>query len=599
MKNVLIFIIFFLLTFFYLPIKILSKTVNLNFNPANSYGTADLYFGIKISSLDDETTKNIINNMANKNIYIKLIDPPDDIIKNPNFSILTSKGFKWCFSFNSNDKVSSFLSNIGQPPSDLIIEINNYNPNFIKSLKNQYPNINIHTSRLPFWPRDKVKNIINNTPPPIIEAISFYVENEYFKSNLFETIKLMFDTFFDAVSDIPGTSGIQISYPPKTYLSLSDIITTDKSADHSIVYTTGVISSAIVSSVQGKNKSKKAPFKYVFAGNYFSKNNEKIMLLTHIADFFYNNPTILWPIALAPNGEPFDIGNNRTIVGVIAYKSNQYYFILTNTANSTTTVNFSQTINFNNYSSFSTKKGKNFISGEQNQIILSPYESIVINPNSINVSIPSITLEPSNDNESTDNQKPFNKPQSFFYQPAPLTPNITEPTIKPQTPLYEPTPIISKSPIISNIIYPIITINSSNKNSLPFINKKNNLTTIVNFNITINNPYFPYRHITEAFITINNKNFPLLTTKTNFSLTLINQPTKYDLTVITNDNFIFKKNGWINFDKNNIITITTANPFLTIIKTGSDLFFQQINKIKILLKIFDRPFVNTNQKSNF
>lgn len=581
MKRAIISLTAFIFIFFFSNSPVSAKVVNINFSSTETYGTANFYFGIKIpASLDDGLTQTLINFMGNKNLYLKLIDATESLVSNPNFQSLSSKGFRWYFTFTSNNKASNFLKSAhNQLPSGTVVELTNYDPAFVNSLKNQYPQVNIHAAQFFFWPRDQVQNIVEQTPPPTVEAISLYTEHNNIKGNLYDTIKLMFDTFFDACSDVPGTSGIKINYPANSRLSLSDIRINDSDSSKALAYTTGVVSSAIVAAVQTQNRNKKAPFKYIFGGNFYPNSSQAQTVFNHIANFAYQNPQVVWPMAIASNGGPYDLYDNSTIAGVIAIKNSQYYFILTNTAATSTTVNFSQTINASLYQSYSNQKGANFISGAINQIVFSPYETIVISPSGSVIPTMPANISPSPPLITSPQLYPTTLSPTKTLFPSP-SPSPSDSLVYPTDEISSPAPTKPEEPEEGNKGF-IIPKLSEEYNQQP---------TPVNFLITINNPYEPYRQIQMGRFRVENQETPIHTGENLFSLVLTNQPTVFTLEIVTSDGYRFKKSGSVNFNKENKITLTLAHPLFLVFKNMSDFLVDKITLVGQIFEFLDQPF---------
>jgi hypothetical protein len=533
---------FFIIAIIILPKNILANEVNINFG---NYLELRQSFGIKIpSSLSNALIQEIINYFPRENIYLKIENPNNGLLDNNNFKWLNSKGFKWYFSFTENDGVQLFLSSyFSKYSKEAVVELNFYDPNLIKSLKSTYPKIKIHCCGFIFWPRNEVKEVLEQTPPPNIEAISLKTEERELN---FDNFRLMFDTFYDAVFDVPAESGIKINFPNNTTISLSDHVIKEGVVDaQSIAFETGIISSAVVTATQTKYDPVTAPTMYLISGNFFQKSDNGKMITKYLSDFVNQKPLLVWPGAKFGDGGPFN--KYKPVVGMIGKIDTGYYIIFTNTENSPVTAVINANINLNNYQLFSSIRGKNKRVTDSNRIYLDAYETVVAAP----------SLDQLN--------------------------NIIIPTETP-IPTSRPVPTIIKNPESKRPVPTIIKNPESKVQPVPTV------STNVTFLITINNPYTPYRTITEALFEVENNHISLYKGQTSFSLTLFNKSTKYKLTVKTDDNFTFVKEGWINFEKENKIVITTGNFFFVSINRLINILFNRIDDVKKILEFLDRPF---------
>jgi hypothetical protein len=555
--NKLFLLLFLFIVSFALPKTTWAGSINIEFDPINGYGNINQHLVIAIPpSISSSQVQELTTQFINTKTYLKVNNPTTAFLSSSSF-ISLKNDFGWYFNFQNSQAASAFLSSTASNlPTNTVIQIMTPDSSGISTLAQNYPNINIHTGNILYWQRDEAKSILDSTPPPTIEAISFYVDEKDLQGTQYDKIKLMFDTLFDASSDVPGTSEIKLRYPANSKLSLVGISTKSPSGSQALSFTTGVISSAIVTAIQTQGKAKKAPIKYIVINNYFTASSSEKLIYQVIAKIIGDSPNVLWPIAVGPNGAPYDINDNYTIVGVVGYKNNGYYMLFTNCASSPTTLGFSKSVDFSSHYSVSNTKGENVYSGVKNSILLDSLETVAIYSKNISIS------------------------------PTPIPTIKPQPTLPPQIPT--PTPS-SKSPSITNIIeYPIKPQPTATNPFESIEPKQEAIIKRININVSIENPYEPYRQITKAVLIINDQEIPVLEQESTVSVVVNQTSGPYKLFIETNDGHTFEKSSNYKIDSENSITIVLGNPLLFMIKNVATTLFVTGEKIVNQLAHLDK-----------
>lgn len=363
-----------------------SKSVEIIMSPDETYGTSDQFFGVIVKDL---TNINIVNELSliykNKNFQIQLIDPTADLIQSANFSRLSQEGFIWYLSFTDYAKMTTALNTYYEIyDNQITVELrthDKFNKTRTENILTQYPKVRFHTSHFAFLPRNKIQEIIQQLVPPKLDAISLYTLVDNAQTPIFDNIKTMFATFYDASLDISGDSNIKINWPLNSKLSLSDIQTQDTSVKEQ-ARRFGIISSAFVVYVQTKGKSDDASMKYITVGTYeeLSPNEKKIVAL--YSQYIYHGYAMVWPWADRVNADPwyntfYDKANTDPIMGIVGIKEGKYLGIMLNSRDMTATANLPDSIDFTEYKTFSNIRGLGNYINEDNQIVFEPYETIV------------------------------------------------------------------------------------------------------------------------------------------------------------------------------------------------------------------------------
>ncbi len=333
-----------------------SSSVEIALDHNKSYGTIDQDFGVAIpKSLDDGVTQSLINYFDGDGIYLKVADPDQNLINNANFAALSSRNFRWYFTFSQKESIKAFLNSyFGKYNASAIVEICDVDADFIKDLRNYFSNIKVHVGCLPNWPRDKANQILQKLAPPAIEAVSFRAEVNYFPE-VFSQIKDIYDTIFDAALNIPGLSGVVINYPSGIKLSLSGIDLSNIKPDNILTYTSGVVVSSLINSVQYQKSSKNIPLSYIIAGDFSQKSEAEKKLLGYFSDFARAKPVLYWPRA---GGSCWEEKNpTLPVIGLMGKKNSLYNIFLINTSAQEIIVNFSQELDLNTYYYYSTLRG--------------------------------------------------------------------------------------------------------------------------------------------------------------------------------------------------------------------------------------------------
>ncbi len=360
------------------------ESVDIEIDYNDPHGKLNQSLGITLPSNNLATyTTNLLTYFKDKNFYIRLVSPQSSVFDTPEFTQLTNNGFKWYLSVNSLNEVESMLAKYFlKTDKEVVVELRthaNFNAQRIKDLKAQFPKARFHSSHFVFWPREQVKEVFSQVQSPNLEAVSFTTQEDT-NVELFDDIKLMFATLYDASMDISGGS-VKINYPANATLSLADIRTASQ-ADQEIARRAGIISGAIISSVQSQNLSGKAPLRYVIAGKIIEINEKELTLLSHFATFSKLNPDIVWPYAIKENGDPwdndfFDKSNTKPVVGVGGKVGDKLYMFFSNTSTKNTTIEINGNYNLSDYKVYSTTTG-DIASINNKTYSLRSYETIVL-----------------------------------------------------------------------------------------------------------------------------------------------------------------------------------------------------------------------------
>lgn len=323
-----------LFCFFSLPVR----AIDLHYDTGKTYGTTSQHVVIEIPAGESSSNaQSIYALFAASRPFLKLNKPSPSFPNSPVFSTYDSLAGGWYLTLppdsSADDVLSAFTSRTGHP---VVAEITPYDAAYIASLHGRFPQVRIHSAQYLFWPRSDAKNAFTQTPPPTLEAVSIRLE-ETDQSNLFGTFKTMFDTMFDASCDVAGGSGIKMNYPSDAKLSLSDIHPRWSEDSKNTAFRLGVAGGAVVTYLQTRDKAGKAPITYIGLGQYDSMTANGRAVAARFAKFISLNPNIIWPMAIAGNGDPYDNtffqeSNSKPIVGVIGVVQGNPEGVIVNTS---------------------------------------------------------------------------------------------------------------------------------------------------------------------------------------------------------------------------------------------------------------------------
>lgn len=360
--------------------------VNIDFTQAETYGTSELNLGVILQDINNINTVNqIISLYKTRNFHIQLIDPESQTIKSDNFKKLSDENFRWYFSFSNYEKIRAVLQSYYEKyDTEIIIELRNndlFNKAIIEEILNRYPKARFHTSHFAFLPKDKVKTIVAQLPPPRLDAVSFFTIVDSSRSNVFDDIFTIFSIFYDTAKDISGSSGIKINWPTNSKISLSDIQTLDTSIKEQ-ARRFGIISSGFVVNVQTKNRNQDAQLKYITAGVFETLSQDERKVLTYFSDYILKNYNMVWPWAVPENGAPWYnpyVGRSNTdpIMGIIGIKDGKYLGILLNSRDITSTAKLPASVNFTGYKNYSNKRGQGIFINGSNEVVFQSYETVI------------------------------------------------------------------------------------------------------------------------------------------------------------------------------------------------------------------------------
>lgn len=369
-----------------------TQSIDVSLQSNNRLGVLDQGFGFIVSDITNTTIINEINDIfksanrdsVEKSVIIKLVNPTVETIQNSNFQRLQANGFRWYFSFTNFTNVEPVLAEYYKTnTSEVIVEITNYD-NFdvtkIDPILTTYPKVKFHAAEFTFWPREQVKELLTKAPPPKLNAVSIKtIVNG--NTSIKENVLLMFDTFWDASSDEPGDSNIEINYPANTKLALSDIQTKEGGVlNEEQARRYGIISSALMSGIATQGAADKAPIEYVIAGDYAKMAVFERQMLLSYAHILHNRPEVMWPNLTSSNGNA--AREIDPIIGMTAYKDSNYFGIFTNITGDPVTINLTDNINLAEYKTLSNQKGPGDMITTDNTIVLQAYETVYFFPSS-------------------------------------------------------------------------------------------------------------------------------------------------------------------------------------------------------------------------
>ena len=441
--------------------KASSENVTIEMNPSETFGTSEQFFGLIIKDISNTVTVNELSSAyKNKNFQIQLIDPTPEVIESANFERLNGEGFVWYLSFSDYGKMGSALHAYYKKFDKAITaELRNnssFNKTTTESILNQYPKVRFHTSHFALWPRETVRDVVSQLPPPQLDAVSIYTFVDTQGENVFDDIKTLFATFYDASKDISGTSETKINWPENSKLSLSDVQTLNTSVKEQ-ARRFGIISSAFVVYVQTKNQSKEASLKYVTAGTFEDLAADEKKVLSFFSNYIYLKYDMVWPWANTANGDPWYnsfLANSNTdpIMGIIGIKEGKYLGIMFNSRDMTSNAKLPSSIDFAAYKTFSNIKGDGDYINGSNEITFEPYETVVFY--TTDVTAPTITpATPQPTTQTTPTVIPYTPTGGATTTPSP-TGTVISPTVIPThtlTPTQIPTVILTETPVPTKI----------------------------------------------------------------------------------------------------------------------------------------------------
>ncbi|MFA5135964.1 MAG: hypothetical protein WC489_01060 [Patescibacteria group bacterium] len=412
--------------FFFVPSY--TEAVVIELDPAVNYGIVNQKGMIEVPALIDPGLAQAIASLfTGSSVYIKITDPTPAFVSSPSMATLDAFASGWYITLKPNNASDAFIGTLdAKTAKPIVVEVVPPDTAFVRDIKTKHPQILLHTGGFVYWPREEVKGVLEQVAPPTLEAISFQAEDPI-TSDMFDSVKLIFDTFFDASNDIPGTS-IKIHYPSGTVLSLSDIRPFEKFDDtKKTAWRMAIASCATTTSIQTQKKpDKKAPIRYINLGAFADLSQSGRIIAARYAKFLSLQPELTWPLAVAGNGGPYDAP--KPIAGVIGNIQGQSEGILINTSPQQTPVSLPFSTGSKAYSSLI--GSFNLTASFQ----LSPYETVVFG-DTISNSLPSPSCAP-----TTPPIAPTFPPEPTTpaQKPGPVSPQPLVPTTAPRQ---NPTPL--------------------------------------------------------------------------------------------------------------------------------------------------------------
>jgi hypothetical protein len=438
------------------------KTVSLSLsrNPSND-DQIEIETGFRITDINaTEKIDDVVSRFRNLSYLVRFVSPPVTISDHPNFGRLIGAGAIPYFSSNNYEHLREIANKYYEKfTGRIILELTDHDAlskEQAELIKNSFPEAKLLSSDYLFWPREKVRDLAGAESPtaisyPTLDAVSFHTSPT--GKGIFDDVKVVFDTFFDASADIAGESNIKIHWPNKAMnLAISDI-GIGQMNNHSEVAREearrfGILINAYFNYAQMRGNesrvSNQVPIRYAVAGDYNSLSENSKSILNFFVLMSKRKQKVTFPNTTTGNGNPWDsdvFPKTKPLVGIMTHTdTNGYMVIFANESENQTTLKLTSGEALVGYTAISNISGtRSFaLSTGENDLPFSPFEVIAI-------------YMQSSDTNVTPTQSPERTPTiADTTPPSEVTPtNTVYPTVTPtktQNPTGIPTSSITKTP---------------------------------------------------------------------------------------------------------------------------------------------------------
>ena len=372
------------------------NVISIDFGTTNEHGDKLMIeMGLQLSDINETASVDqIIQYFDGTPTFVRVVDPEPAIVDHDNFSRLQEKGFFWYFSSDTYAGLTAIAEKYFEkyPDGRAILELTNHDVRSIpdtEALATQFPHAIFFASNYINWPRDKVRELVTESnvvlTHPSLHGVSFYADAGQGLDNVAENVALFWDTFFDASTDIAGTS-VKINWPHKKFnLALSEIKTANPTNEADIIKDEsqkfGILLSAFFNYVQMRGDEDRLgtnnniPIRYVGLGDISDLRSSA----KSIAKVFSLMSKDQMPVVYPDTGSGTNLRDQKPLYGFVAYKEAiGYRLVFTNTGSDAITLQLPRNKSFDGYTSVSNIRGQINAIEPENKIVFQPYEVIAV-----------------------------------------------------------------------------------------------------------------------------------------------------------------------------------------------------------------------------
>ncbi len=357
---------------------------NVTIASNGTFGAVTLAVGIEVGngqSLSEETIEALF---PNGRAWLAVKDPLPALVETAAFKTFQERKFGWWFRVQGADAAQAILAAFyGRHSGKVVVDIavDGCDPASLRRLKEAFPQALLLVNGGEWWDRGKARDIFHSYDVKVMGAYMWGLVADKVGDEVFGACKTVFDTIFDAVADIKGTSGIKVDAPAGGALCFHWQGSSSQ-ASLRCVSLAGALAGAAISNVA--QQKKRLPLRLFLHGTRGASAAE-MKITAAFNELLLQEHTLIWPMAIPQNGDPWDNpffqneSNAKPVLGLVAKTAKGLFLFLANASRQASTARLPGPID--GYRFYSSLKGAGQFGQDQGaRLTFEPLEVIIASP---------------------------------------------------------------------------------------------------------------------------------------------------------------------------------------------------------------------------
>lgn len=357
---------------------------NVTISSNGTFGAVTLAVGIEVGNRQALAEETIEALFPNGRAWLAVKDPLPALLGTAAFRKYQERKFGWWFRVQDTDAAQAILAAYyGTHAGKVMVDIaaDGCDPASLKRLKEAFPQALLLVNGGEWWDRGRARDIFHSYDVKTMGAYMWGLVADKLGDEVFGGCKTVFDTMFDAVADIKGTSGIKVDAPAGGALCFHWQGSSSQAALR-CVSLAGALAGAAISNVA--QQKKRLPLRLFLHGTRGASAAE-MKITAAFNELLLQQHTLIWPMAISQNGDPWDNpffkdeSNAKPVLGFVAKTAKGLFLFLANASRQANTARLPGPID--GYRYFSSTNGAGQFGPDQGaRLAFGPLEVIIASP---------------------------------------------------------------------------------------------------------------------------------------------------------------------------------------------------------------------------
>ncbi|NLI79810.1 MAG: hypothetical protein GX442_25620 [Candidatus Riflebacteria bacterium] len=357
---------------------------NVTIASNGSFGPVTLAVGIEVGNGQTLSEQTIEALFPNGRAWLAVKDPLPALLGTAAFQKCQERKFGWWFRVRGTGDAQAILAAYyAKHAGKVVVDIaaDGCDPASLGRLKEAFPQALLLVDGGEWWDRGRARDIFHSYDVKAMGAYMWGLVADKLGDEVFGGCKTVFDTMFDAVADIKGTSGIKVDAPAGGALCFHWQGSSSQAALR-CVSLAGALAGAAISNVA--QQKKRLPLRLFLHGTRGASAAE-MKITAAFNELLLQEHTLIWPMAIPQNGDPWDNpffqneSNAKPILGLVAKTAKGQFLFLANASRQGNTARLPGPID--GYRFYSSTKGAGQFGQDQGaRLAFGPLEVIIASP---------------------------------------------------------------------------------------------------------------------------------------------------------------------------------------------------------------------------